>query len=209
MVRIWSRPYGLCHRPYTLAHIKGFGSPDFHVYACLLLCLISMLASLDLGFAMFDALSGFVVVWLHPMPMRPCSGVTTWDASPCDDMLTMLVCATCWLSMHLYTLAYISMHKSCLLVCFPHFNTMKLWTFNPNLHLYLVDTTFCLPSFLFAFLLSSLFVYLYLSSILPCHACHIYLACLLCTLCALSSKKGKDASMWIKAKRLCSIGLGV
>ena len=61
MVRIWSRPYGLCHRPYTLAHIKGFGSPDFHVYACLLLCLISMLASLDLGFAMFDALSGFVV----------------------------------------------------------------------------------------------------------------------------------------------------
>ena len=61
MVRIRSRPYDLCHRPYTLAHIKGFGSPDFHVYACLLLCLISMLAFLDLGFAMFDVLSGFVV----------------------------------------------------------------------------------------------------------------------------------------------------
>ena len=32
MVRTQSRPYGLCHRPYTLAHIKGFGSPVLHVY---------------------------------------------------------------------------------------------------------------------------------------------------------------------------------
>ena len=32
----------------------------------------------------------------------------------CDDMLTMLVCATCLLFMHPYTLAYMSMHKSCL-----------------------------------------------------------------------------------------------
>ena len=141
--------------------------------------------------------------------MMGCSRHTLPYSASCDAMLTMLVYATHWLFKPLYTLAYISMHKSCLLVCFPHFNTMKLWTFNPNLHLYLMDTTFCLPSFLFAFLLSCLFVYLYLSSILPCHACHIYLACLLCTLCALSSKKGKDASMWIKAKRLCSIGLGV
>ena len=141
--------------------------------------------------------------------MMGCSRRTLPYSASCNAMLTMLVYATHWLFKPLYMLAYISMHKSCLLVCFPHFNTMKLWTFNPNLHLYLVDTTFCLPSFLFAFLLSSLFVYLYLSSILPCHACHIYLACLLCTLCALSSKKGKDASMWIKAKRLCSIGLGV
>ena len=37
MVRTWSRPYGLCHHPYTLAHIKGFGSPVLHVYAWLLL----------------------------------------------------------------------------------------------------------------------------------------------------------------------------
>ena len=27
MVRTQSRPYGLCHRPYANAHIKGFGSP--------------------------------------------------------------------------------------------------------------------------------------------------------------------------------------
>ena len=77
LVQIRSRPYGLCHRPYTLAHIKGFGSPYLHVYACLFLCLISMLASLVLGFATFDTFSRFVVVWLHSMPMRPCLDVTT------------------------------------------------------------------------------------------------------------------------------------
>ena len=70
---------------------------------------------------------------------------------PCDDMLTMLVYANHWLSMH----------ESCLLVCHPCFNTMKLWTFDPNLHLSLMDTTFvslfaCLSSFLFACFLVSL-----------------------------------------------------
>ena len=64
----------------------------------------------------------------------------------CDDMLTMLICATRWLSLHLYSLAYMSMHESCLLVCRPCFNTMKLWTFDPNLHLSLMDTTFCMFS---------------------------------------------------------------
>ena len=68
-----------------------------------------------------------------------------------DTMLTMLVCATHWLSMHLYTLAHMLMHESCLLVCRPYFNTMKLWTFNPNLHLSLADTAFCLLSCLFVF----------------------------------------------------------
>ena len=76
-------------------------------------------------------------------------------------MLAMLICATCWLSLHLYTLAYMSMHKSCLLVCRPFFNTMKLWTFDPNQHLSLADTTFvcflaCSPSRLFACFLASL-----------------------------------------------------
>ena len=68
----------------------------------------------------------------------------------CDDMLTMLVDATHWLPMHLYTLVYMSMHESCSLVCHPCFNKTKLWTFDPNLHLSLTDTTFCLPSHLFA-----------------------------------------------------------
>ena len=46
MVRTRSRPYGLCHCPYTKAHIKGFGSSYLHVYACLLLCFMLMLTSL-------------------------------------------------------------------------------------------------------------------------------------------------------------------
>jgi len=46
-----SRSRGLDLHPYASAYIKGFGSfPYIHVYVCLLLCLMSMLASLDLGF---------------------------------------------------------------------------------------------------------------------------------------------------------------
>ena len=86
-----------------------------------------------LGFAMLDALRGLDLVWLHLTPMRLCSIVTIWEASPnakllCtylsfsasrDAMLTMFVYATCWLSMHLYILSYMFMHESCLLVCHP------------------------------------------------------------------------------------------
>ena len=46
-------------------------------------------------------------------------------SAPCDDMLAMLICPTRWLYMHLYTLAYMSMHESYWLVCRPCFNTMK------------------------------------------------------------------------------------
>ena len=76
MVRTQARPYGLCHRPYTKAHIKGFGSSYLHVYACLLLCFMLVLASIVLGFAMLNALSGFVVVWLHLTPVMSCLDVT-------------------------------------------------------------------------------------------------------------------------------------
>ena len=120
------------------------------------------------------------------MPVASC--IPFSFAILCDDMLTMLVCATYWLSMHPYMLAYMFMHESCLLVCHPCFNTMKLWTFDLSLHLSLVDTTFCLPfllvcllscllACLFAFLLSCLFVYL-----VPCHvSCHML--CLPCLSC--------------------------
>ena len=92
-------------------------------------------------------------------------------STSCDDMLAILVCATRWLSMHLYTLAYMSMHESCLLVCHLCFNIMKLWTSDRNLHLSLADTTVCLLSCLFAFSLVSL---------LSCFfACHVYRAYLL------------------------------
>ena len=158
MVRTWSRPYGLCHCPYTKAYIKGFGLFDLYVYACLLLRFMLVLASLN-------ALCRLDLVWLHLMPMRPCLDVTIWEASldsgllhtypslsaPCDVVLTTFVRATHWLSMHLYTLAHMSIHESCLLVCRPCFNTMKLWIFDLNLHLSLADTTFCLLCCLFAF----------------------------------------------------------
>ena len=74
MVGTRSRPYGLCHCPYTLAHIKGFGSS---LFACL--CL--------LAFMLYACVSGFVVVWLHPTPMRPCLDVNIWEASPWCQLL--------------------------------------------------------------------------------------------------------------------------
>ena len=169
---VWtqSRPYGLCHCPYALAHIKGFGSPHLHVYACLLLCFMLVLASLVLGFATLDAFSEYVVVWLRLTPLKPFLDVTTWDAlpwcrllranlslfTPCNALFIMPICATHWLSMHFYTLAYMSIHESYLLLCCPYFNTMKLWTSNPNRHLSFADTTFCLPFCLFACFLDSL-----------------------------------------------------
>ena len=102
---VWtrSRPYGLCHCPYGLAYIKGFGSPILHVYACLLLCFMLVLASLVLGFATFDTFNGFVVMWLHLMLIRPCFCVTTWDASP----WCRLPCA------------YLSPFPFCAMLCLP------------------------------------------------------------------------------------------
>ena len=74
-----------------------------HVYAYLLLCSVSMFASLVLGFAMLSALRGFDLVWLHPTLVWFCSGVTTCEhlcdagllyaypfSTPCDDMLALL-----------------------------------------------------------------------------------------------------------------------
>ena len=87
---------------------------------------------------------------------------------PCDDMLTMFVRTTRWLSMHLYTLAHI-MHESCLLVCCPCFNTMKLWTSDPNLRFSLANTTLCLLSCFFAFSLVCS-----LSCFFSCHVYHAY-----------------------------------
>ena len=100
----------------------------------------------------------------------------------CDDMLTMLVYAICWLYMHLYTLSYMSMHKYFLLVCCLCFNTMKLWTSNPNLHLSLADTTFCFLSCMFAWLSSCFLIclcILLVLSLATSYACHVYHAYLL------------------------------
>ena len=94
-------------------------------------------------------------------------------SASCNDILTMPVCATHWFSVHLYMLAYISMHEFCLLVCCPCFNTMKLWTFDPNLLLLLTDTTFCL---LFACLLAFQLL------CLPCLSCLFALCLFICSL---------------------------
>ena len=102
--------------------------------------------------------------------MPSCSMRTLPFSALCDAMLTMFVHTTRWLSIHLYMLVHMSMHESCLLVCCPWFNTMKLWIFNPNLQLSLVDTTFCLLSCLFAFSLVCLLSYFF-----ACHVYHVYL----------------------------------
>ena len=108
---------------------------------------------------------------------------------PCNDMLTMLICATRWLSMHLYMLAYMSMHESCLLVCHPCFNIIKLCIFDPNLYLSHMDTTFCFLACLFACFHICSCVFLALSPA-TCYACHVYHAYSLnafsYTLCILS-----------------------
>ena len=108
-------------------------------------------------------LSGCIIM----MPVASC--IPFPFSAPCDDMLTMFVCATCWLYMHLYMLAYMSMHESCLLVCRPCFNIMKLWTFDSNLNLSLANTNFCSFSCLFAFSLVCMLSYY------TCHVYHAYL----------------------------------
>ena len=61
LVRTQSGPYGFCHHPYTLAHIKGFRSPVCMSMLACFYALSSVLASLVLDFAMLDALNG---LWL-------------------------------------------------------------------------------------------------------------------------------------------------
>ena len=67
--------------------LKGLDLSYLRVYAFLLLCFTLVLASLVLGYAMFGALHGLDLVWLHLMPMRPCSDVTIWEAFPDAGLL--------------------------------------------------------------------------------------------------------------------------
>ena len=103
--------------------------------------------------------------------MLGCSMRTLTIFSPHDAMLTMLVCATCWLCLHLYMLAYMLMHESYLLVCYPYFETMKFWTSDPNLHLSPMDNTFCSPCRFFAFFLVCLLAYLLFCSFVCLLSC--------------------------------------
>ena len=140
-------------------------------------------------------------------------------------------------SMHFYMLAYMFMHESCLLMCRPCFNTIKLLTFDPNLHLSLVDTTFYSLICLFAFSLVCLLSrsLLAMSIMLICFMSPSYALCifsfplLVCWFLVFAfaythmerghmelghglpsaSKRSEDTSMQIWAKLLCLVGLGV
>ena len=128
LVRTRSGPCGLCHYSYTLAHIKGFGSSLFTcicllasmLYACVSLSSSRLCYVWHLPWAWpwvvtsdaHEALFGCNHLGCIAM-MLVASGIPFPFFTPCDDMLTMLVCAARWLSMHLYTLAYMSMHDSC------------------------------------------------------------------------------------------------
>ena len=83
------------------------------------------------------------------------------------------------LALYANTLAHMSMHESCLLVCCSCFNIMKLWTFDPNLHLSFTNSPFCLLSCLFAFSLVCLHSYFF-----AYHVYHVYLlyASFICSL---------------------------
>ena len=184
---------------------------------------------------MLNALSGFVVVWFHPTPLSPCLDVTIWDASPwcwslcaCLSLfsLHMMLCLPCLFVPPIGFLCIFTclLTCPCLVVCHPCFNPMKLWTSDPNLHLSLADTAFCLLSCLFAFLLVCL-----LPCFVACHAyhasplyafsytLHLFLPLLVCWFLVFAfacthmkrghmglghdllgaSKKGEDASMWM------------
>ena len=231
MVRTRSRPYGLCHCPYTNAYIKGFRTPYLHVYACLLQCFMLVLASLVLGFAMFGAFRGLDLVWLHLTLIRPCLGVTIWEASPDSRLFCAYpsifhsaqcyaCCACLCHSLAFYASLHAYLHvlvESCLLVCHPCFNTMKLWTFDSNLHFPLLTPHFV--AFLLVYLLSCFFAcYVYHAYLLYASficSLHLFLPLLVCYFLVFAfacthmerehmelghglpgaSKKGEDSSM--------------
>ena len=140
-------------------------------------------------------------------------------SAQCNDMLIMLVYTTRWLFVHLYKLAYMSMHESCLLVCRSYFNTMKLWTSSPNyICLPWTPPFVCffayLPFHLFARIFTSLIaIPIMLICFMPFHMLFsslLSIACLLVSCLCLcmythrvrtsllgTSKKGTNASMWL------------
>ena len=152
-----------------------------------------MLAFLVLGFSMFDTLSGFMVVWLHSTPIRPCLDVTIWEASPragCFVHTSPLFRSLWWYACHAcscHLLALFAYLHACLYVhawvllasvssMFQHNKAMDIWSkpiFVPRGH-YL----------LFAFLLLCLFACLltFWLLCLPCLSCLSALCLFICSL---------------------------
>ena len=75
-----------------------------HVYVCLLLCFMPMLASLDLGFAMLCALLWAYSCAVTSTPLVAYWGVTTCEAHPHDaDLLdAYLFFALCDVACHAF-----------------------------------------------------------------------------------------------------------
>ena len=111
-----SRSCGLGQHPHTYANIKGFESFPLcmSMFVCLLLWFISMLASLDPGFAMLYALRGLLLVGplghllcvVASVLPRACLGVTTCEIhlhgvgvldSHISLLRAMLICLPCLL----------------------------------------------------------------------------------------------------------------
>ena len=110
----------IIHTPWPTS--KGFDHPFCMSMLACFYALSSMLASLVLGFTMFGALYGHGLVWLHLMPTRPCSGVTTWDVSldarslymyPSRFPLHAIICLPC---LFVPPVGFICIF-TCLLIC--------------------------------------------------------------------------------------------
>ena len=103
LVQTWYKPCGLCHRPYTKAHVKGFGSTYLHVYACLHLCFMLVLAFLILGFAIALAslcLCGYIrrpwgLVWMQPLGMHCHDAGCFVHSFPLFHFVQWYVCHAC------------------------------------------------------------------------------------------------------------------
>ena len=188
-----------------MAHIKGFGSPIFHVCACLLLCFMLVLASLVLGFATFGALSGFMVVWLHSTPMRPYLDVAIWDASPWCRLLRahlspfplhaiiayhaflchlLALCASLHACLHVHAWVLLVSVSSILQHNEAMDNRSKP-TFVPRGHHLLFAILLVYPLLVVCYL-ACLPLCSYVCSHPVCYACHCHLVCSFCALLLLS-----------------------
>ena len=103
LVQTWSRPYGLCHCPYPLAHIKGFGSS---LSACLCLLVSILYACVSLS------CSRLCHVW-HPQWV--CSCVVTFDTHEALSGSNHLGC----IAMMPLLRAYLSLFRSVWWFCLP------------------------------------------------------------------------------------------
>ena len=174
---LWSRPTPIHLSLYQRIWIISF----MHVYVCLLASILYIHVYLS-RYRFCHALCppwacayqslGPLAYVITSIPPRAYLDVTTCEIhlrgigvldSHLSLLRAMLICLPCLLcatrldsfaSLHLYTLAYMFMHES---VCRPYSNPMKLWTFDPNLHLSFQDTLFCFIICLFASLCVSHF----------------------------------------------------